>query len=92
MKWVEIIKLRVAESNRESLERQLTELISKVDHHGGMSDIKLYHNAVVDSDLSIHLYWKAGKAEPQGSATGLCLIHVLKEFGLISHSVWVEEG
>ena len=50
MKWIEIIKLGVAESNRESLERQLTELISMVDHQGGMSDIKLYHNAVVDSD------------------------------------------
>jgi hypothetical protein len=29
--------------------------------------------------------------EPQGSATGLCLIHVLKTFGLTSHSVWVEQ-
>jgi len=91
MKWMEIIKLQVADSDRESVKHQLSELISNVDHNGGLCDVKVYHNALVNSDLSINLCWKSGKVEPQGSATGLCLIHVLKTFGLTSHSVWIEQ-
>lgn len=91
MKWLEIVKLQVAEIDMESVKHQLLELMSKVDYNGGLCDVKVYHNALVDNDLSIHLYWKSGKVEPQGSATGLCLIHLLKTFGLTSHSVWIEQ-
>lgn len=90
MKWMEVIKLRIAEKNPESVEQEIEKLIKELGNNGSMKDIKLYHNAVVDNDLSVHLNWESGNAEPQGSATGLCLVHVLKEFGLISHSVWVE--
>jgi len=91
MKWIEIIKLRVAESNRESLDQELAEIISGVNLEQGLGEIKLYRHVVVDSDLSIHLYWESERPAPQGSAAGLCLMHLLKAFGLISHSVWFEE-
>ncbi|MFA5182960.1 MAG: hypothetical protein WC405_16705 [Syntrophales bacterium] len=92
MKWIEIIKLRIAESNRYPLPHQLAEIISGVNHEGGLGEIKLYCHAMLDSDLSIHLYWESERPEPQGSAAGLFLIHMLKAFGLISHSVWIEEA
>jgi heme-degrading monooxygenase HmoA len=90
MKWMEVIKIQAAGGDQESLERQITELISKIGDCNGMHEIKLYHNAIVDNDACIHLYWESEKAEAHGSAAGLCIIHLLKEFGLISHSVWVE--
>jgi len=92
MKWIEIIKLRVAESNRDSLDQELAEIISGVKLEQGLGEIKLYRHTVVVSDLSIHLYWESERPAPQGSAAGLCLMHILKAFGLISHSVWVEEA
>jgi hypothetical protein len=92
MKWVEIIKLRVAESNRDSLNQQLAEIILGVNLGEGLGEIKLYRHAVVDSDLSIHLYWESERPVQQGSAAGRWLMHMLKAFGLISHSVWVEEA
>ena len=52
--------------------------------------LKLYRN-LLDNDLSIHLNWSEGRAEPRGSELGQCLIHLLKEAGLVSHGVWVEE-
>lgn len=91
MKWIEVIKLRIAERNRVPLPRQLAEIISGVNPEGGLVEIKLYRHAMVDSDLSIHLYWESERPEPQGSAGGLFLMHMLKAFGLISHSVWIEE-
>jgi hypothetical protein len=91
MKWMEIIKIQTAGCNQESLEGQLTELISKMGVSDGMKEMRLYRNATVNNDLCIHLYWESAKAQEQGSDTGLCIIHLLKEFGLTAHSVWVEE-
>jgi hypothetical protein len=90
MQWMEVVKLRIAEKNPESVEKEVVKLIKELGNNGSMKDIKLYRNALVDNDLSVHLLWETDNAEPQGSATGLCLVHVLKEYGLISHSVWVE--
>lgn len=91
MKWVETIQLRVGENNRESLERQLVGLLLGIDRGGALENIKLYRHAVMKNDLIVHFYWRSETAEPRGSAVGLCLIHALKAYGLISHSVWVEE-
>jgi hypothetical protein len=91
MKWMEVIRLRIAENDPEPVEKIVLKLIKGLGNNSRMKDIKLYHNALVGNDLSINLHWKSGKAEPQGSATGLCLVHLFKNFGLVSHSVWVEE-
>jgi len=91
MKWMEIIKLRVADSNRDSLAQQLAEIIPGINLEQGLREIKLYRRAVVDSDVSIYLYWESKRPAPHGSAAGFCLMHMLKAFGLISHSVWIEK-
>lgn len=91
MKWLEVIKLRIAEKDQEPAEKIIMKLIKDVSNNSSMRDIKFYRNASVGNDLSINLHWKSGKVDPQGSATGLCLVHLFKDFGLVSHSVWVEE-
>jgi hypothetical protein len=91
MRWVEVIKLRVSDANRDVLERQLSELVAKVDHKGGLRDVRAYHNAAVSSDLCVHLYWTTDRVMQQGSSLGLCLCHVLRESGLVSHGVWIED-
>jgi len=92
MKWMEVIKLRIAEKTPELVEQEIENLIKDFGNNGIMKNVKLYRNAVVNSDLSVHLFWESESTESFGSATGLCLVHLLKEFGLISHSVWVDEG
>ena len=54
--------------------------------------LELYRNLHDDDDLTIHLCWNKGTAEPRGSESGQCLIHLLKEAGLVSHGVGVEEN
>lgn len=90
MKWIEIIKISVAENMRAALEKQIKSVMDKLNAEVNVDTVKLYNNPL-DGDLSIHLCWNNGKAEPRGSKTGLCLVHLLREFGLISHSVWVEK-
>ena len=89
MKWIEIIKISVAENRRAVVEDQIKSVMTKLKNEEKAETVRLYHN-LLDGDLSIHLCWDNGKAQPRGSKTGLCLAHLLKEFGLISHSVWAE--
>ena len=89
---MEVIKLRIAGEDPESVEQKVVRLITDVNHNGSIKAINLYRHAMLENDLSVHLHWESESTEPQGSATGLCLVHLLKEFGLISHSVWVDEG
>lgn len=90
MKWMEVIKLRATEKKPELVEQMLMELITEFGKTSGMKDMKMYRNALLENDACILIYWASGKAEPQGSATGLCIAHILKEFGMVSHSIWVE--
>jgi len=63
MKWVEIITLRSPGNiNRELVD----ELLKGVDDSDAATDmskhlveIKIYHHSVVETDLSIHIYWKS---------------------------------
>jgi hypothetical protein len=91
MAWMEIIRVNMAEDNRALLEDKLREFVSNPAQNKKNRDIRIYRNAEVENSLSIHLYWNTGRPLLQGSQTGLRLTHVLRETGLISHSVWIEE-
>jgi hypothetical protein len=53
--------------------------------------MKTYHHAALETDVSVHLLWESEQPEQNGSSLGLRIGQALKEFGLIDHSVWVEE-
>ncbi len=91
MKWIEVIKISVAENRRAALENQIESVMNNINREESTDTVKLYYN-LLDGELSIHLCWNSGGAQPRRSNTGLCLAHLLREFGLISHSVWVEKA
>lgn len=88
MKWLEVIKLRSAGQGSGLLE----ELLRSIDRFGqdGLIEMKTYHHASLETDLSVHLHWESGGPELNGTALGLRLAQALKDFGLIDHSVWIE--
>ncbi|KPK90367.1 MAG: hypothetical protein AMJ94_09555 [Deltaproteobacteria bacterium SM23_61] len=88
MKWLEVIKLRSAGGSLGLLEELLLPL-SESDPRG-LVEMKTYRHAVLETDLSVHLHWNSEMPEPNGSALGLRLAQALKEFGLVDHSVWVD--
>ena len=89
MKWLEVIKLRSAGKGSGSLEEFLLS-INKLSQ-SGLVEMKTYHHAALETDLSVHLHWKSEQPEQNGSSLGLRLAQALKEFGLVDHSIWVEE-
>lgn len=89
MKWIEIIKLRNAGEVPESLKVLLSGLLK--NGPSGLAEARLYRHASWETDWTMHLHWETEQPEKNGSALGLHLSQALKEFGLIDHSIWIEE-
>jgi hypothetical protein len=90
MKWVEVIKLRSAKIGAGLRE----ELLLPAEKPGlnGPVEMKAYRHAALDTDWSVHLHWESERPEQNGSALGMRLARAMKEYGLVDHSVWIEEG
>jgi len=51
-------------------------------------EIKTYRMKNIESDMSFHLIWTSMDSKWEKSDFGVSLARYLKEFGLVSHSVW----
>jgi hypothetical protein len=89
MRWLEVIKLRSAGKGSGSLEEFLAP-INRLSQNG-LVGIKTYRHASLEMDWNVHLFWESERPEQNGSNLGLHLAQALKEFGLVDHSIWVEE-
>jgi hypothetical protein len=87
MIWMEFIKVQTARSNVAEI---LKKFVLECKKCKGLLDAKVFNNALVD-DCSLCLLWKTKRYEPQGSSVGLHLSNILKKYGLVDHSVWVEK-
>lgn len=92
MKWIEIINLRSAGTPRESIEQKLPRSVSEVKLGKNLAAIRVYRNATLETDLSVHLLFESPRSETRPSALGQQLGSLLKEFGLVNHTIWVEEA
>ena len=94
MKCVEIIALRSPSKVNGQFTDELLNGVGRSDETTDTPDhlvaIRIYHHSVVETDLSIHIYWESEKESQHKSPLGLRLSSALKPLGLLSHSVWVE--
>jgi len=94
MKWIEIITLRSpSRINGEFIDALLNgagRSEEATDAPSDLVEIRTYHHSVVETDLSIHIYWESEKECQDKSPLGLRLSSVLKPLGLLNYSVWVE--
>ena len=90
MMWLEIIELRSVGSNIEGLKSKLPEWIEELAMELGSERVRAFGRVLVDNDFSIHLLHKAQPVDIGGSSVGLRLAAALKEYGMISHSIWLE--
>ena len=96
MKWVEIITLRSPGNiNREFVDELLkgvSESDSPTDTLKHLLEIKIYYHSVVETDLSIHIYWESEAGNQHKSPLGLRIFSALRNMGLLNHSVWIERA
>jgi hypothetical protein len=96
MKWVEIITLRSpSKINGQFIDELLKgvgESDAPTDTPKHLLEIKTYHNSVVETDLSIHIYWESEAGNQHKSPLGLRIFSALRSMGLLNHSVWIERA
>ena len=92
MKWIEIITLRSTSDDLAALDIESLVAIKDDYQAGRLEKIKIYRHCTMHTDLNVHLHWNSDRADPAGSSVALHLVQLLKENGLVNHSIWVEEA
>ncbi len=90
MKWVEIITLRSPTKINAQVVDELLRQVNRSDVPKHLMEIRTYHHSKVETDLSIHIYWKSETGSQHKSPLGLKFSYALRNLGLLNHSVWVE--
>ncbi len=92
MKWIEIITLRSTRDDLLVLDFESLIDVKENYPDGKLEKMEVYRRCTLDTDLSVHLRWNSDRANPEGSSVALHLMQLLKENGLLNHSIWVEEA
>jgi len=87
MKWMEFIKVQTAHANFTAT---MMRIVDECVHCQGLLEAKVLQNASV-GDCSLCLRWNTESAAAGGSSVGLSLSSILKQYGLVDHSVWIEK-
>lgn len=88
---LEIIEIRSVHEKNLFKEISLADYIQSVETGVKLKEIKLYKHKHIDTDLCIHLYYESDPDSNKQDFLGLHLSSLLKEWGLINHSIWIEE-
>ena len=91
MAWLEIIEIRSVSSNRELLEAQLQDIIKELSRETNLLTVKVYRHAALDTDFSVQIYHNSKKTDTKCSSICTLLLAALKDFGLVNHTVWIEQ-
>ncbi len=89
VKWLEVIKLRSAGNLEKLLE--VLRATARSAQSPGLIEMKTYRHTALETDLMVHLFWESDRPGQKGSPLGHQLSRVMREFGLIDHSLWIEE-
>ncbi len=73
------------------METHLQEFIEQVEKKNEKHTVKLYTRMMIDTDVSIHLFHDSSKVNSRGSPLGITLVSVLKSYGLVNHTIWIEK-
>ena len=90
MKLLEVIELRTAAGNVDMVEQYLQSWIGECRHAARV--VRSYRHASLETDFSVHLTRERGSTATGPSVEGRQLAGLLKDFGLVNHSVWVEQN
>ena len=87
MKTLEIIHLRLAGDSPQTLVDVIHESVGSASD--GM-DIRIYRHSRLETDLAVHLHQEVAGRSGRTSDVGTRLASLLREYGMVEHSVWVQ--
>ncbi len=84
MNIVEVIRIRLSQEPNKEIVSQIHEYANNL----GLENFSIYRHYSVETDMTIHLHHQTSILKV--SEKGKTLATLLKELGLVNHSVWVE--
>ncbi len=87
MKAIEIIHLRLAGNGPENLVDIIRDSVGSVP---ALADVRIYRHSKLRNDLAIHLHRETAGANSGFSDVGIRLASLLRDHGMVEHSVWAE--
>ena len=89
MKTLEIIHLRMAGESPQAL----VDVIRKsVGSQPDSVDVRVYRHTKLETDLLVHLHRAMAQQSDCPCECGERLASMLRAYGMVEHSVWVEAG
>lgn len=90
-KHKEIILVRVLGNNRESIVGDIGMLLQEIVKAEKSVSIELYMNLTLPTDISVHIDYYEKEKKNSVSDLGRHLAEALKNFGFVSHSLWIAD-
>jgi len=91
VKWMEIIRLRVAVDQMNLVGPQLEILLDSLNDVPGLEQATAYLGVSSPGDMGLTLHWDTRSTPPPfGSPVAQSLVPACKKFGLVDHSVWIK--
>jgi len=87
MNTLEVIHLRLAGVSPETLADSIR---AAVEPSSEQIKIRVYRHGRVKTDLVVHLHREVDEGDDRVSKLGNQLASMLRGYGLVEHSVWVE--
>ena len=88
IRTLEVIHLRLAGMRPGELE----ELIAEVVRAGEEEGVQVYRHSRIDTDLLVQLRRQGEEGAGGPSELGSRLVSLLRDHGIVEHSVWVEQS
>lgn len=86
--WLEIVKIRSSRDADETV-RGIIHTLKSDPAIRDAKEMRVFSNVL--NDIAIHISWESDRASLNGSSVALRLAAALSEYGLINHTIWIEE-
>jgi hypothetical protein len=91
MNCLEVITVRVAENNVLGNALELCKQVIHTIKTGEIMDMRVYRSIGYGSDLSVHIHFPLEPSRQEKSLLGLQLVKGLSAFGIVSHTLWIDQ-
>jgi hypothetical protein len=91
MVWVEEIEICTAVNKEKKAQQYLLGTALYMRGKKGLTDVNVYIHAHMANEFSIRFIWNTDSFKYPGSEEGINLREILKQFGLVTYSVWIEK-
>ncbi len=91
MACLEVITVRIAQKDEWQNARNLCTQVFHTVEKEGLVSLKVYRSSGYRSDLSVHINRQVEPFGQEKSLLGLQIAKGLSTFGIISHTVWMDQ-